>query len=89
MSGRFGELITGGAISPDGQRVALSDYTQGHEFVSQDANAPFDNIWKQPMRPVDLGKRKHGETICYRLDGKALMATSERLPTPLIEAVRR
>ena len=89
MSGRLGALINGGAISPDGQRAALSDYTQGYEFVLSDANAPFDSIWKQPMRTVDLGKRKHGETICYRLDGKALLATSERLPAPLIEIVRR
>ena len=89
MSGRLGALINGGAISPDGQRAALSDYTQCYEFVLSDANAPFDSIWKQPMRTVDLGKRKHGETICYRLDGKALLATSERLPAPLIEIVRR
>jgi hypothetical protein len=89
MSGREGALINGGAISPDGTRAALSDYTQGYEFVLAGANAPFDNIWKQPMRTVDLGKRKHGETVTYRLDGKALLATSERLPTPLIEIVRR
>ena len=89
LSGRSEGLINGGAISPDGQRAALSDYKQGYEFVLPDANAPFDSIWKQPMRTVDLGKRKHGETICYRLDGKALLATSERLPAPLIEIVRR
>ena len=89
MSGWPGAEINGGAVSPDGQRAALSDYTQGYEFVLSDANAPFDSIWKQPMRTVDLGKRKHGETICYRLDGKALLATSERLPAPLIEIVRR
>lgn len=89
LSGRSEGLINGGAISPDGLRAALSDYTQGYEFVLSDPNAPFDSIWKQPMRTVDLGNRKHGETICYRLDGKALLATSERLPTPLIEIVRR
>lgn len=89
LSRSGGELINGGAISPDGQRAALSDYTRGYEFVLADANAPFDSIWKQPMHTVDLGKRKHGETITYRLDGKALLATSERLPTPLIEIVRR
>ena len=89
LSGQPGALINGGAISPDGQRAALSDYTQGYEFVLPNANAPFDTIWRQPMRTVDLGKRKHGETVAYRLDGKALLATSERLPTPLIEIVRR
>lgn len=89
MSGHSEAVINGGAISPDGQRAVLSDYTQGYEFVLSEANAPFDSIWKQPMRTVDLGKRKHGETVCYRLDGKALLATSERLPAPLIEIMRR
>lgn len=89
MSGHSEAVINGGAISPDGQRAALSDYTQGYEFVLSEANAPFDSIWKQPMRTVDLGKRKHGEAVCYRLDGKALLATSERLPAPLFEIVRR
>ncbi|HEV7681190.1 MAG TPA: hypothetical protein VGO68_03635 [Pyrinomonadaceae bacterium] len=89
MSGRAGALINGGAISPDGLRAALSDYDQGYEFVLPDANAPFDSIWKQPLRTIDLGSRKHGETIAYRLDGKAILATSERLPTPLIQIERR
>jgi len=89
MSGHPEAVINGGAISPDGQRAVLSDYTQGYEFVLSQANAPFDGIWKQPMRTVDLGKRKHGEAVCYRLDGKALLATSERLPAPLFEMLRR
>jgi hypothetical protein len=89
MSGQVDARINGGAISPDGLRAALSDYDQGYEFVLPDANAPFDSIWKEPMRTVDLGSRKQGETITYRLDGKALLATSERLPTPLIQIERR
>lgn len=82
-------LITGGAISPDGLRAALCNYEQGYEFILPDATASFDSIWKQPFRTVDLGNRKHGESITYRLDGMALLTTSERLPTPLIEVVRR
>lgn len=85
----LGGIITGGAIAPDGQRVALCDYTQGYELVLPDAATSFDTIWKQPIQTVNLGKRKHGESISYRLDGKALLATSERVPTPLIEIVRR
>jgi hypothetical protein len=89
MPGLAGGIVTGGAISPDGQRLAICDYIQGYEFVLKDTSAPFDGIWSQPMEMVDLGKRKHGETITYRLDGKALIATSERLPAPLIEIVRK
>lgn len=88
MSGSGGR-ITGGAISPDGQRAALCDYDRGYEFVLTDTSAPFDSIWKEPMRTVDLGQRKHGESISYRLDGKALMVTSEDLPAPLIQVGRR
>jgi hypothetical protein len=89
MPGLAGGIVTGGAISPDGLRVALCDYIQGYEIVLKDPKAPFDSIWSQPLETLDLGKRKHGEAITYRLDGKAILATSERLPTPLLEIVRK
>ena len=34
-------------------------------------------IWKQPLKVLALGTRKQGEAIGYRLDGKALLTTSE------------
>ncbi len=89
MPGFLGGIITGGAISPDGRRAALCDYIQGYEVVLPEGSSSFDSIWKQPLRTVDLGERKHGEAISYRLDSKALLATSERLPAPLIQVVRR
>lgn len=85
----FGGLITGGDISPDGTRVALCDYVDGYEMVLADARASFDQVWQQPLTPVDLGKRKQGEAIAYRLDGRALLATSEGNRAPVIEALRR
>jgi len=45
----------------------------------------FDEIWKVKMTGFDLGKRKQGEAIAYRLDGKALLATSEGKQSPLIQ----
>ena len=89
LPGLAGGIVTGGDISPDGTRAALCDYFDGYEFVLKDSSSPFDDIWKEPLTVVDIGKRKHGETITYRLDGKALMTTSERLPTPLFEMVRK
>lgn len=89
LPGLAGGIVTGGAISPDGTRAALCDYFNGYEFILKDSRLPFDNIWKEPLTVVDIGNRKHGETITYRLDGKALIVTSERLPTPLIEIVRK
>lgn len=84
----LGGIITGGDISPDGRRVALCDYMQGYEIVLPDG-AAFNTIWTQPLRPIGLGQRKQGEAIAYRLDGKALLATSEGVPAPLIQVVRR
>jgi hypothetical protein len=89
LPGIFGGLITGGDISPDGLRVALCDYLQGYEMVLPGAGVPFNKIWQQPLRSIELGKRKQGEAIAYRLDGRALLMTSETLPTPLIEVTRR
>jgi hypothetical protein len=89
VPGLFGGLITGGDISPDGLRVALCDYVDGYELVLTDVRAPFNQIWKRPLKPLNLGKRKQGESIAYRLDGRALLATSEGEHSPVIEVARR
>ncbi|HEY4422598.1 MAG TPA: hypothetical protein VGN10_00245 [Pyrinomonadaceae bacterium] len=85
----FGGAITGGSISPDGRRVALCDYFSGYELVLPAGRANFDDIWKQKMTSFDLGKRKQGESITYRLDGKAFLATSEGKQSPLIQVERK
>jgi hypothetical protein len=85
----FGGIITGGAVSPDGRRVALCDLFQGYELVLTDPNASFDDIWKQKLTTIWLGKRKQGEAITYRLDGMALLVTSEGFPAPLIQVERK
>src|SRR3569832_2206261 len=84
----FGGVITGGSISPDGRRVALCDYFQGYEIVLPAGSSNFDDIWKQKMTGFDLGKRKQGESITYRLDGKALLATSEGKQAPVFQVLR-
>ena len=84
----FGGVITGGSISPDGRRVALCDYFQGYELTLPAGSTNFNDIWKQRMVSFDLGKRKQGEAITYRLDGKALLATSEGKNAPIIQVTR-
>lgn len=81
----FGGAITGGSISPDGRRVALCDYFQGYEIVLPASSKNFDDIWKEKMTGFDLGKRPQGESITYRLDGNALLATSEGQSSELIQ----
>jgi hypothetical protein len=70
--------VTGGDISPDGARVALCTYVEGLELVLPPDATSFDEIWAQPPRRVALGPRPQGEGIAYRLDGRALVTTSER-----------
>jgi len=85
----FVGVITGGSISPDGRRAVLCDYIEAFELLLPKRGAAFDAIWKQPLIGVDIGARRQGESICYRPDGIALLATSEELPCPLIEVKRR
>ncbi|HVL05040.1 MAG TPA: hypothetical protein VM388_03580 [Acidimicrobiales bacterium] len=82
------EQITGADISPDGRRVAVSTYAQGYE-LEVPAGGVFDDVWSQPPAPVALGPRLQGEAIAYRLDGKALLTTSEIVPSPLHQVERR
>jgi len=83
----FGGVLTGGSISPDGRRVAFCDYFQGYEMVLPAKTSDFNDIWKQRMTGFDFGKREQGEAIAYRLDGKALLATSEGQQSPLIQVL--
>jgi len=82
-------FVTGGDISPDGRRVVICDYTQGYEWTLPDGDNNFDDIWKQVPAVVDLGQRKHGESISYNVDGTALFATSEGKNSPVFEIKRR
>ena len=85
----LGGIITGGGIAPDGRRIALCDYMQGYEIVLPSSARNFDEIWTQPMKTIDLGRRSQGEAVTYRLDGNALIAISEGRSSPLIEVVVR
>jgi hypothetical protein len=86
----FGAMITGGDISPDGQRVVLCNYISAYELQLAAASTDgFDAIWKQPVTTISLGLRQQGEAVCYRLDGAAILATSEGRNAPLIEVELR
>jgi len=84
----LGGILTGGSVSPDGKRVAFCDYLQGYEMVLPANAKSFDDIWKQPMVSFDFGKREQGEAIAYRLDGKALIGTSEGKSSAMIQVER-
>jgi hypothetical protein len=85
----FGGIITGGSVSPDGTRIALCDYFQAFEATLPPNSHNFDDIWKQPLRSLNFGKRNQGEAIAYRLDGRALLGTSEGRGAQVIEVERK
>jgi len=82
-------MLTGGAISPDGTRVVLCDYSAAYELISPTGLTNFDDIWSQKPLPIDLGSRKQGEAITYSADGTSIFATSEKRGSPVIEVKRR
>ena len=82
-------FLTGGDISPDGKRLILCDYFAAYEIVLPATAKNFDEIWKQSASAVNLGERAQGEAVCYRTDGRAVLATSEKKNSPLIEAERK
>ncbi|HKY05443.1 MAG TPA: hypothetical protein VJQ56_11160 [Blastocatellia bacterium] len=89
VPGWMGGFVTGADIAPDGRAVALCDYANGYEIrLPEGQPGGFDAIWKQPLAQIDIGRRKQGEAICYRADGRGLLATSEGRPCPLIEVLR-
>jgi hypothetical protein len=81
-------LVSGAAISRDGQRLAICTYGPAC-VIERNANKP-ENPWE--MNPSELAKkffevppRKQGEAVCFAPDGQHLWFTSEHTPTPLIE----
>jgi hypothetical protein len=80
-------VLTGGDISPDGERVVICDYSQAYELTLPHSAANFDDIWKQPPEAIDLGKRKQGESVCYSADGKSIYAGSEGRNSPIIQVM--
>ncbi len=83
-------FVTGGDISPDGRRVILCTLATGVELVLPDTpGVAFDEIWAQAPSAVILPRRAQGEAIAYRLDGNAVITTSELSSSPLHEVPRR
>lgn len=85
----FFNRLTGGDISPDGQRIILCDYQRAYELCLPNGESNFDNIWKQPLSLVEINLRFQGEAICYNLDGKSILTTSEGRDTPIAEIMRK
>ena len=73
-----GQLITGGAVSPDGRYVALRTYFGGFEFVVPKEG--FRSWFNARPSRVKLAPEPQGEAITYSLDGRSMLTSSEKTP---------
>ncbi|MCC7106533.1 MAG: hypothetical protein IT307_15450 [Chloroflexi bacterium] len=83
----FGPLAgapTGGAVSPDGRRVAVRTYVALVEY-DLPTGAPLASFWQQSGRVFPLHDGKQGEGISYSADGRHLLTISEGSPANLFE----
>ncbi len=76
LTANFLSAVTGGDISSDGRRVVLRNYLGAYEFILPPGR-PFDEMFQQKPRVISLLGEPQGEGICYTLDGRNLITTSE------------
>ena len=73
-------MVTAGDVSRDGKRVVLRNYWSAFEYVLPPGE-PFEAIFRQPPRAIPLSSELvhmlQGEGICYSLDGRELITTTE------------
>jgi hypothetical protein len=72
-----GREATAGDISPDGRRVVIRTYLGGFEWWAPER---FDDWVQQPKKAFRLAFEIQGESICFSVDGKSLLTTSEGAP---------
>jgi len=81
-------MVTGAAISRDGQRLAICTYGPAC-LIERNSNKP-EKPWEMKASELatkffEVPPRRQGEAICFAPDGKHVLFTSEHTPTPLIE----
>jgi hypothetical protein len=69
-------VITGGAVSPDGRRVALRTYADAFEFDVPGGDL-VRAVTEGTPRAIPLPDEPQGESIAYSTDGTALLTVSE------------
>jgi hypothetical protein len=78
--GRAGQLlVTGGAVSADGQRIALRTYTDAYVW-SLNGSDVATALAGAPVR-VPLPESPQGEAIAFAANDRDLLVASEGLPT--------
>lgn len=68
-------LATGGDFSPDGKFLVVTTYTQAHQWKWPAGD--LKTIFQNAPRVADLPKLRQAESICYSVDGRSLLVSSE------------
>lgn len=76
----FSQSITAGDISPDGRNIILRTYTSAFEFAVPKNPRKW---WSSSPTRIEMPIQDQGEAICYALDGKSLIITSEGKNCPI------
>ena len=77
--GRAGQLlVTGGAVSPDGQRIALRTYTDAYVWPLSGSDV-VGALGSSPVR-VALPDSRQGEAITFAANSRDLLVSGEGLP---------
>lgn len=82
-------MVTGAAISKDGNRIVVRNYSTAWEITRPGNSASFEDIFNAPPNEVKLPTQNQGEAISYSLDGKSLIITSEKTPAPIFTMQRK
>lgn len=75
-------LVTGGAVSPNGTRVALRTYTDLYLWTVRHGDIGAALRDGDPTR-VPLPSEKQGESVAFTPDGRTVLTTSEGSPAPV------
>ncbi|GAA3398535.1 hypothetical protein GCM10020369_82210 [Cryptosporangium minutisporangium] len=85
-----GELVTGGALSPDGKRVALRTYTSIYEWDVADGDAAKALTSGKPRKTLLTGQQgQQGEAVTYAPDGKSFLTIPEGTKANPASALQR
>ncbi|WP_324273790.1 hypothetical protein [Blastococcus brunescens] len=74
-------LVTGGAVSADGQRLALRTYTDAYVWPLTGSDVVGALSGEPSVIPLPTSPQ--GEAITFAADGQSLLVTSEGLPADL------
>ena len=78
-------VITGASASPEGKSLILRTYSYAYEFPIPGKD--FSSWLHSRSKRVQIAAEIQGESICYSLDGKTLLTTSEGNPCPVSKVV--